>query len=69
MSENTVNVALRSLGFDSGTMAGHGSRAMAGTILDEVLGFRPDDIEHQLQPHRALGRTAEDDAGVGGLSG
>ena len=29
-------------------MSGHGFRAMALTILDEVLGFRPDFIEHQL---------------------
>ena len=26
----------------------HGIRAAARTILDEVLGFRPDIIEHQL---------------------
>jgi len=48
MSENTINAALRRLGFDSSTMAGHGFRAMARAILDEVLGFRPDFIEHQL---------------------
>ena len=48
MSENTVNVALRTLGFDSATMTAHGFRAMARTMLDEVLGFRPDYIEHQL---------------------
>lgn len=48
MSENTINAALKSLGYDSGTMTGHGFRAMARTILDEVLGFRPDLIEHQL---------------------
>ncbi len=48
MSENTVNAALRRLGYDSDTMTGHGFRAMARTILDEVLGFRPDYIEHQL---------------------
>ena len=30
-------------------MEGHGFRAMARTILDEVLGFRPDIIEHQLK--------------------
>ena len=29
-------------------MTMHGFRAMARTILDEVLGFRPDFIEHQL---------------------
>ena len=41
MSENTVNAALRRLGYDKGTMTGHGFRAMARTILDEVLGFAP----------------------------
>lgn len=29
-------------------LTGHGFRAMARTILDEVLGFRPELIEHQL---------------------
>ncbi|WP_164271851.1 integrase arm-type DNA-binding domain-containing protein [Stenotrophomonas sp. B1-1] len=64
MSENTVNGALRRLGFDSDTMTGHGFRAMARTVLDEVLGFRPDYIEHQLahavrDPNgRAYNRTA-----------
>lgn len=48
MSENTVNAALRYMGFDGNTMTGHGFRAMARTVLDEVLGFRPDFIEHQL---------------------
>ena len=48
MSENTINAALRALGYDSDTMTGHGFRAMARTMLDEVLGFRPDFIEHQL---------------------
>lgn len=48
MSENTVNAALRRLGYDKDTMTGHGFRAMARTILDEVLGFRPEFIEHQL---------------------
>src|SRR3546814_12010269 len=35
MSENTVNAALRRLGFDRDTMTGHGFRATARTILDE----------------------------------
>jgi integrase len=48
MSENTLNAALRNLGFDGSTMVGHGFRAMARTVLDEVLGYRPDYIEHQL---------------------
>lgn len=29
-------------------MVGHGFRAMARTVLDEVFGYRPDYIEHQL---------------------
>ena len=33
---------------ETGTVTGHGFRATARTILDEVLGFRPDIIEHQL---------------------
>lgn len=48
MSENTVNAALRYMGFDSDTMTGHGFRAMARTVLDEELGFPVDHIEHQL---------------------
>lgn len=48
MSENAVNAALRRMGFEKGEITGHGFRAMARTILDEVLGFRPDIIEHQL---------------------
>lgn len=64
MSENTINAAMRRMGFDSKTMTGHGFRAMARTILDEVLNFRPDYIEHQLahavrDPNgRAYNRTA-----------
>lgn len=64
MSNNAVNAALRRMGFDSDTMTGHGFRAMARTILDEVLKFRPDWIEHQLahavrDPNgRAYNRTA-----------
>ena len=48
ISENTINAALRSLGFDNTMITAHGFRAMARTLLDEVLGFRPDFIEHQL---------------------
>ena len=64
MSENTINAALRYLGFNGDTITGHGFRAMARTVLDEVLGFRPDYIEHQLahavrDPNgRAYNRTA-----------
>jgi integrase len=48
LSENTVNAALRRLGYAKTEMTGHGFRAMARTILDEVLGVRPEFIEHQL---------------------
>ena len=48
MSENTVNAALRYMGFDGDTMTGHGFRAMARTVLDEELDFPVDHIEHQL---------------------
>lgn len=48
MSENTVNAALRSMGYTKEVMTGHGFRAMARTIMDEVLGERIDLIEHQL---------------------
>ncbi len=64
ISENTVNSALRRLGYSKEEMTGHGFRAMARTLLDETLGFRPDIIEHQLahtvkDPNgRAYNRTA-----------
>lgn len=48
MSNNAVNAALRRMGFDKDEMTGHGFRAMARTILDEVLQVRPEYIEHQL---------------------
>jgi integrase len=48
MSDNAILAALRRLGISKEEMSGHGFRAMARTILDEVLGFRPDFIEHQL---------------------
>ena len=64
MSDNTINAALRRLGYGKDEMTGHGFRAMARTILDEVLHIRPDFIEHQLahavrDPNgRAYNRTA-----------
>lgn len=47
MSENTVRVALRSLGYENTEMPPHGFRSMASTILNEH-GFQPDVIERQL---------------------
>ena len=46
MSENTVNAALRGLGF-GGELVGHGLRHMASTLLNEQ-GWNPDAIERQL---------------------
>jgi integrase len=48
MSENTVNQALRRMGFEKDEISGHGFRAIARTLLHEVLGFLPDPIEAQL---------------------
>jgi len=64
MSDNAILAALRRMGFTKDEMSGHGFRAMARTILDEVLQVRPDYIEHQLahavrDPNgRAYNRTA-----------
>ena len=48
MSDNTIRSALRRLGYTNEEMTAHGFRAMARTILDEVLHERVDLIEHQL---------------------
>jgi integrase len=48
MSENTVNAALRALGFGQEEMTAHGFRAMAATLLNESGRFNPDAIERQL---------------------
>lgn len=64
MSSNAIVAAMRSMGIGKEELSCHGFRAMARTILDEVLGFRPDFIEHQLahrvrDPNgRAYNRTA-----------
>jgi integrase len=47
MSDNTVNAALRRLGYTSDEMTGHGFRSLASTCLNEQ-GFHPDLIELQL---------------------
>ena len=64
MSENTINAALRGMGYSAEVHSAHGFRAMARTIMDEVLGERVDLIEHQLAHAvkdvngRAYNRTA-----------
>jgi len=64
MSNVAILAAMRRVGIPKEEMSGHGFRAMARTILDEVLHVRPDFIEHQLahsvrDPNgRAYNRTA-----------
>lgn len=48
LSENGVRTALRTLGYTNEQITPHGFRAMARTLLDEVLGYRVEWIEHQL---------------------
>lgn len=48
ISDGAVNSALRVLGYQQDQVTGHGFRATARTIMDEVLGERVDLIEHQL---------------------
>jgi integrase len=47
MSDNTLNAALRRLGYSREEMTGHGFRSMASTLLNE-LGWNRDAIERQL---------------------
>lgn len=56
LSENTINTALRSMGYDSETMVGHGFRATASTLLHE-MGWPPEVIELQLA-HRQRNQVA-----------
>ena len=64
MSENAVLAAMRELGIGADEMTGHGWRAVARTLLDEVLGYPPHIVEQQLAHAvrdplgRAYNRTA-----------
>lgn len=59
MSENTVNTALRRMGFNRETATAHGFRAMARTMAAERLGVPSEVIEAQLAHavDDALGRA------------
>jgi integrase len=48
LSDNTLNVALRRLGFEHDEMTSHGFRAMASTLLNESGLWHPDAIERAL---------------------
>ncbi|MBB6522293.1 tyrosine-type recombinase/integrase [Pseudoteredinibacter isoporae] len=59
MSDNAILSAFRNMGISKQEMTGHGFRAMARTLLDEVLEERVEHIEHQLahEVKDALGRA------------
>jgi len=48
MSENTINAALRRLGFEKDEMTGHGFRSAASSMLNESGLWNADAIERQL---------------------
>jgi integrase len=48
LSENTLNAALRALGYDKDTVTAHGFRATASTLLNESGRWNADAIERQL---------------------
>lgn len=48
MSENTVNIALRRMGFAADEMTAHGFRALASTLLNESGKWSPDAVERAL---------------------
>lgn len=64
ISENTMNAALRRMGFDKETMSAHGFRASASSLLNECGRWNPDAIEAELahvgsdQVRRAYHRAA-----------
>ncbi|GAB2518528.1 tyrosine-type recombinase/integrase [Microbulbifer agarilyticus] len=68
MSENGMRAALRNMGYANSVHTVHGFRASARTIMDEVLGVRPDLLEAQLHhmvrdsTGRAYNRTSYLDA-------
>jgi integrase len=48
LSENTLNIALRGMGYGADEMTSHGFRAMASTLLNESGKWNPDAIERAL---------------------
>lgn len=53
MCENTLNLALRRLGYMPDEMTAHGFRAMAASLLNEMSLWNPDAIERQLAHQEA----------------
>ncbi len=57
MSENTINMALRRIGYSKEEMTAHGFRSMASTLLNE-MGWNRDAIERQLAHYERDGVRA-----------
>jgi integrase len=53
ISENTMNAALRRMGYSQDDMTSHGFRAAASTLLNESGKFNPDAIERALAHQEA----------------
>src|SRR3984893_14397715 len=56
MSDNTVNAALRRLGYSTEEMTGHGFRSLASTCLNEQ-GYHPDLIAERNQVRAAYNKA------------
>ena len=80
MSENIVRGALRRMRYGNDDMTAHGFRAMARTMIAELLGIASEVIEAQLarggrcvgprlQPQAVSGTAARHDEQVGRLPG
>ncbi len=59
MSANTINAALRRLGYDKDTMTGHGFCSMASTILNEQGCLRVGAAVAPLMVGRSFGRSVQ----------
>src|SRR3546814_19677584 len=58
MSENTINAALRRLGYSGDEMTAHGFRAMASPLLNESGKWNPDAKERALAHKGGIGRES-----------
>jgi integrase len=55
MSENTLNAALRRMGYTTDEMTSHGFRATASTLLNESGKWNPDAIDRALSHYKSAG--------------
>ena len=69
ISENTINAALRRMGFTKDEMTGHGFRAVASTILNEGGKWNADAIERNWRISKTTPFAAPIIARITGASG